>query len=201
MEKFFIKNFQLGFWSLVLLWIANRLGLSKRNTKYGKQVRCMTFSSYSCSSSRIVSQSYKEQHCNDAELREIFFSLTEAAAEGVLLKKVFSKILQHSQGITSTGNHLSLLFNEVAGLRPANSLIKRLWHRCFSVKVAKFLRSPFFAEYFRTTASVLTTFGDVSVKQSFNENLFFSFCFYKMLLVAFRRLYISILNRLLLWWL
>ena len=100
MEKFFIKNFQLGFWSLVLLWIANRLGLSERNTKYGKQVRCMTFSSYSCSSSRIVSQSYKEQHCNYAELREIFFSLTEAAAGGVLLKKVFSKILQHSQGIT-----------------------------------------------------------------------------------------------------
>ena len=149
----------------------------------------MTFSSYSCSSSRIVSQSYKEQHCNYAELREIFFSRTEAAAGDVLFKKVFSKILQHSQGITSTGNHLSLLFNEVAGFRPANSLMKRLWHRCFSMKVSKFLRTPFFTEYFRTTASVLTMFGDVSVKQSFNENLFFSFCFYKMLLVAFRHVF------------
>ena len=38
------------------------------------------------------------------------------------------------------GKHLcqSRFFNEVAGLRPATSLKKRLWHRCFLVNFAKF---------------------------------------------------------------
>ena len=35
------------------------------------------------------------------------------------------------------------LFNKVAGLRPATLLKKRLWHRCFPVNFAKFLRTPF----------------------------------------------------------
>ena len=44
-----------------------------------------------------------------------------------------------------TRKHLchSLFFNEVAGLRPATSLKKRLWHRCFPLNFAKFLRTPF----------------------------------------------------------
>ena len=44
-----------------------------------------------------------------------------------------------------TGKHLwqSLFFNKVAHLRPATSLKKRLWHRCFPVKFAKLLRTPF----------------------------------------------------------
>ena len=44
-----------------------------------------------------------------------------------------------------TGKHLcqSLLFNKVAGLRPAPSLKKILCHRCFPVNLAKFLRTPF----------------------------------------------------------
>ena len=44
-----------------------------------------------------------------------------------------------------TGKHLcqSLFFNKVAGLRPATLLKKRLWHRCFPVNFAKFLRAPF----------------------------------------------------------
>ena len=37
----------------------------------------------------------------------------------------------------------SLFFNKVAGLRPATLLKKRLWHRCFPVNFAKFLRTPF----------------------------------------------------------
>ena len=43
------------------------------------------------------------------------------------------------------GKHLSqsLFFNKVAGLRPATLLKKRLWHRCFLVNFAKFLRTPF----------------------------------------------------------
>ena len=45
----------------------------------------------------------------------------------------------------STGKHLwqSLFFDKVAGLRSATSLKKRLWHRCFPVNFAKFLRTSF----------------------------------------------------------
>ena len=44
-----------------------------------------------------------------------------------------------------TGKHLcqSLFFNKVAGLRPATLLKKRLWHRCFPVNFAKFLRTSY----------------------------------------------------------
>ena len=43
-----------------------------------------------------------------------------------------------------TGKHLcqSLFFNKVAMLRPANVLKMRLWHSCFPVNFAKFLRTP-----------------------------------------------------------
>ena len=34
-------------------------------------------------------------------------------------------------------------FNKVAGLRPAAFLKKSLWHRCFHINFAKFLRTPF----------------------------------------------------------
>ena len=48
-----------------------------------------------------------------------------------------------------TGNHLcqSLFFNKVAGLRPATLLKKRLWHSCFPVNFAKFLRTSFLTEH------------------------------------------------------
>ena len=47
-----------------------------------------------------------------------------------------------------TGKHLcqSLFSNKVASLTPATLLKKRLWHRCFPVNFAKFLRTPFFTE-------------------------------------------------------
>ena len=43
------------------------------------------------------------------------------------------------------GKHLcqSLCFNKAAGLRPGNLFKKRLWHRCFLVNFAKFLRTHF----------------------------------------------------------
>ena len=43
-----------------------------------------------------------------------------------------------------TGKHLcqSLLFDKVACLRRITLLKKRLWHRCFPVNLAKFLRTP-----------------------------------------------------------
>ena len=50
-----------------------------------------------------------------------------------------------------TGKHLcqSLFFNKVAGLRPATLLKKRLWHRCFPMNFAKFLRTAFLTEHLR----------------------------------------------------
>ena len=39
--------------------------------------------------------------------------------------------------------------NKVAGLRPATLLKKRIWHRCFSVNFAIFLRTPFSTEQLR----------------------------------------------------
>ena len=41
----------------------------------------------------------------------------------------------------------SLLFNKVAGPRPTTLLKKRLWHRCFLVNFAKFLRTHFLEEH------------------------------------------------------
>ena len=43
------------------------------------------------------------------------------------------------------GKHLcqSLFINKVAGLTRTTLLKKRLWHRCFPVNFAKFLRTPF----------------------------------------------------------
>ena len=43
----------------------------------------------------------------------------------------------------------SLFFNNVAGLRSATLLKKRLWHRCFPVNFAEFLRTLFFTEHLR----------------------------------------------------
>ena len=41
------------------------------------------------------------------------------------------------------------LFNKVVGLKPWNVIKNRLQQRCFSVKFAKFLRTPFFTEHLR----------------------------------------------------
>ena len=44
-----------------------------------------------------------------------------------------------------TGKHLcqSPFLNKVAGLSPAALLKRSLWHRCFPMNLAKFLRTPF----------------------------------------------------------
>ena len=53
---------------------------------------------------------------------------------------MFLEISQNSQ--KNTCARVSLL-HKVAGLRSATLLKKRLWHKCFSVNFAKFLRTPF----------------------------------------------------------
>ena len=83
-------------------------------------------------------------------LLQILNTVPEADTRGVLQEQVFLEILQNSQ---ETPVSESLFFNKVAGFRPATLLKKRLWHRCFPVNFAKFLRTPFFTEHLRTTAS------------------------------------------------
>ena len=49
------------------------------------------------------------------------------------------------------GKHLcwSLFFNKYTGLKACNFIKKRLQHKFFPVKLAKFLRTPFFTEHVR----------------------------------------------------
>ena len=72
-------------------------------------------------------------------LFEFVSRLPEAATRGVLLKKGVLKRIANL-----TGKHLfwSFFFNKAAGLRPTTLLKKRLQHRYFPMKVAKFLRTP-----------------------------------------------------------
>ena len=57
-----------------------------------------------------------------------------------------------------TGKHLcqSLLFNKIAGLRPATLLKKRLRYRCSPVNFEKSLRKPFFLQ--KTSGRLLLFF-------------------------------------------
>ena len=66
--------------------------------------------------------------------------LKEAVTRSVPKKKLFFKsFAKFTEKILCQG----LFFNKVTGLRPANLLKKRIWHRCFPVSFAKFLRAPF----------------------------------------------------------
>ena len=66
----------------------------------------------------------------------------------MFFEKVFLKIHQNLQ--ENTGARVSFLIKlQASGLRPAALLKKRLWHRCFPVNFAKFLRAPIFIEHLR----------------------------------------------------
>ena len=65
---------------------------------------------------------------------------TEAAVRRCSVKKVSLEITQHLQENTCAS--VSILI-KLQTLRPATLLKKRLWHKCFPVNVAKFLRIPF----------------------------------------------------------
>ena len=62
--------------------------------------------------------------------------------------EVFCKISVLKNFTKFTGKHLcqSLLFNKVAGLRPATLLKKKLCNRCFPANFVKFLRTHFYIE-------------------------------------------------------
>ena len=52
-------------------------------------------------------------------------------------------VLKNFAIFTGKQRRSSLCCNKVAGLRLANLFKKRLWHRCFPVNFAKFLRTTF----------------------------------------------------------
>ena len=91
------------------------------------------------------------------------FQNTEAATEGFL--ENFTNLI---------GKRLcqSLFFNEVAGLKPANLLNKRLQHKCFSVNFVKFLRTTFFAsDCFSKYESLCMAAGHCCPVKSCSENI------------------------------
>ena len=68
----------------------------------------------------------------------------EAVTRNVLQKKLLLKYRNiHRKTLV-----LESLFNEIAVLKACNFIIKRLQYRCFSVKNAKFLRTPILKNIF-----------------------------------------------------
>ena len=72
-----------------------------------------------------------------------------AVTQRCSMEKFFLEILQNSQ-VTLCQSHF---FNKVAGPRPATLIKKRLWHRCFPVNFAKYLRTRFLKKHFWVTTS------------------------------------------------
>ena len=65
--------------------------------------------------------------------------------KGSSCPKVFHRKSVFENFAIFTGKHLcqGLFFNKLARLRPVTLLKKRIWHRCFPINFAKFLRTPF----------------------------------------------------------
>ena len=82
---------------------------------------------------------------------------TEAVARKRSVKKMFLEISQNSQENTSAKDSFLTKLQALC-LRRATLLKKRLWHRCFPVNFAKFLRTTFLTEHIRATASILGQF-------------------------------------------
>ena len=78
-----------------------------------------------------------------AKIERCLSSYRSNCPRALCKKGVFENLAKFS------GKHLfhSLFINKVAGLRSSTLLKRRLWHRCFPVNFAKFLRTPFFIQH------------------------------------------------------
>ena len=78
--------------------------------------------------------------------RDVIMNSIKTFAEAVVWSFSVKTVLRNF--VKFTGKHLCqrLVFNNIAGLRPATLLKKRIWHRCFPVNFLKFL-TPFFIEH------------------------------------------------------
>ena len=61
----------------------------------------------------------------------------------ILFCSLRKRVLRNFAKFTGKSLCQSLFLNKVAGLRPATLLKKSLWHRCFPVNFAKFIRTSF----------------------------------------------------------
>ena len=57
-------------------------------------------------------------------------------------------VLEHLTNFTGKHPCQGFLFNKIPGLRDATLLKKRLWHRCFPVNFANFVRASFLQNTF-----------------------------------------------------
>ena len=82
-------------------------------------------------------------------LADSFESLVQTLvdAEAVVRKCSVKKVLLEISPDSQENTCVKVFFNKVADLRPATLSKKRLWHRCFPVNFAKFLRIPFLIEH------------------------------------------------------
>ena len=71
--------------------------------------------------------------------------LSEAVAQRCSINKVFLEILQNLQENTCASASFLIKLQAEA----CNFVKNRLWHRCFLVNFAKFLRTPFLTEHLR----------------------------------------------------
>ena len=105
----------------------------------------------------------------------------EAVARRCSVKKVFLKISQYS--LENTCARISF-FNNIAVLKSATLLKKRLWHRCFPMNFAKISKNIFFMEHLwwllLNIFSVWTTKITWRMSVSFIHNLLLYF--YHMLI-------------------
>ena len=63
---------------------------------------------------------------------------------------MFIKVAVLKNFVNITRKHMCRsFFDKVTGLQNCNFIKKSLQHRCFPVKFAKFLRTPFFTEHLR----------------------------------------------------
>ena len=94
----------------------------------------------------VESQFFFDSSFKNEKIWDVFsvsHKIIRSSHQGCSVKKVFLEILQNSE--ENTCARASFLI--VSGLRPSTLLKKRLWHKCFPVTFAKFLRTPFLNEH------------------------------------------------------
>ena len=119
---------------------------------------------------------------------------SEAVVRWNSTKKVFLEISQTLQENTCVNVSF---FNKITWLRPATLLKIRLWHRCFPVNFAKFLRTPFITKHLWWLLLITVNISDVcfwfkfKAFKWFKSGIFFSLKSLSSVLFSFPMLFLS----------